>query len=128
VTEWLVLDGPLKGQWRTASELAMRVLRPASPNQAVYPDSADIIYYPRRLRVPGWRVLLRVWAIEATLEMGVVLPGKIKGAPVMAEPTCPVCYGRTLPPLETCSRIECITTWSSIRAMYSYLGDRGGWA
>jgi hypothetical protein len=142
--EWLMIGGPQHGRWRLASSKPYAVRAPGRRDtdyavQNVRFDGRDIseaivrvtvatpprpiLYYPERVKLDGWRVLLMAY-VEAGIsagarkpEPGSILPGSVVGAPRDLEVACRWCYGRPMPDMDVCSRVSCITAVSYVASL-----------
>jgi hypothetical protein len=129
---WLCLGGPINGRYRPAGHHSIvatdrdrkidyvseygRTIVTIPPRPAVY--------YPHRVRLPGWTVYLPMY-VEARLSAGAepiaagaVLPGGVQGMPNDYEPICRWCFRNPIfPGLETCKKSACRANWASVRAL-----------
>jgi len=147
--EWLLIGGPEHGRWRLASAkpYAVRVPGPADyattytgdedsweVRVAVATPPRPILYYPERIDLPGWRVLLTAY-VEVGIAAGAhapavgsVLPGSIAGVPREVELVCRWCYGRPMDGMTVCSRTACISATSAVEALDTLTADdAAGW-
>jgi hypothetical protein len=153
MSDWLCIGGPLHGQYRPAGDKPIATAQTHAPVDyaiseawwdgqrldatSVRVDVAipprPVLYYPVRAVMPGWRFPLDIYleahlAAGAELPAGMVMPGGLQGAPLIAEPACRWCYGRPMDGFPVCSRSRCINNWSTIEAMATLdSSDIEGW-
>jgi len=133
--EWLMIGGPQHGRWRLASSKPYAVRAPGPADYAVTHTGDNdawevrvavatpprpILYYPERVALPGWHVLLVAY-VEAGIsagarnpETGSTLPGCVVGVRREQEVACRWCYGRPMPGMDVCSRTACITAVADV--------------
>jgi hypothetical protein len=129
---WLCLGGPIHGQYRPAG-LEMMVPDIGPPTQVTYSSgygrrtvavpAAPFLYRPTLVTLAGWRVKLSCWVEDrvargkAAPPAGAVLPGSVQGERGIGNHVCRWCYGPPMAGQPTCSRVQCITAWDSVRSL-----------
>jgi hypothetical protein len=62
------------------------------------PEGSEIVTAPiRRMRAPGWRIILQFALAGDRVPHGYVMPGWVQGEPFESVPVCTWCYGHTAP-------------------------------
>jgi hypothetical protein len=132
-TAWMLVGGPCHGEWAppSAKPIARHAvgMHPAwimdgdatAPPVITNPPK-PVLYYPHRIKAPGWKFRMPVF-LEAHLfgggriEPGLVMPGGVIGEVAEAARPCRWCYAQPWGDLETCDRPRCINAWSAVQAL-----------
>jgi hypothetical protein len=146
--EWLLIGGPEHGRWRLASDKPYAVRVPGPTDYATtYTGDEDkwevrvavatpprpILYYPERVELPGWNVLITAYvevgiaAGQARPAAGSVMPGCVLGIPREVEDVCRWCYGRPMDDMDVCSRTSCISNMASVQFLDVATGEDANW-
>ena len=146
--EWLLIGGPEHGRWRLASNRPYAVRRSGPQDYAttytgdegrwdvrvaVATPPRPFLYYPTRVMLPGWRVMLTAYVLAGISagaenpDTGSILPGCVVGVHRDVEVACRWCYGRPMPEMDVCSRVECITAVAAVESLNGATGEDANW-
>ena len=148
IPKWMCVGGPLHGQWRPGGQALIPAVDPEAKTDyavshtgneegwqirvAVASPPRPVLYHPRLMETPGWRIGIPLY-IDARilgggrLPVGLVMPGWLVSTDLDAEVACRWCFGRAMEGMEMCSRISCITNVAAIQSLDRLTGSDADW-